>query len=118
MKDLQGRQFVAHHDVRNAIYSASATLSTGTATSLIAGDSGYFLDIIELTAANNSDVAVSVTLTNDGTTIRTVGVPAGSTTQLRFDVPLKQQTKNTPWIVDMGDITGTTVTVEAYLIKK
>lgn len=115
--DRQGRQFIALHDVRGAIVTASASLSSGTAASLIAGDSDYFLDIIELTCANNSNAATTVTLINDGTTIRTFGVPAFSTAQVQFDVPLGQNTKNTPWIVDLPDITGTTISIAARLIK-
>ncbi len=69
-----------------------------------------------MTAANNSTVAASFSLVNDGTTIRTFTVPGG-TSQFQFFVPLQQQTKNTPWLADLEDITGTTVTIGAYLIK-
>lgn len=116
-KDIDGRQFIAMHEVRGAIVSANASLTTGTATSLIAGDSDYFLDIVEMTCANNSAAAVSLTLMNDGTTIRTITIPATDTKHFKFDVPLKQQTKSTTWVADMEDVTGTTVTIDAYLIK-
>lgn len=115
--DLEGRAFIAMHDVRGALVSASASLANGTAATLVAGDTDYFLDIIEMTLGNNSTVAASVVLKNDGTTIRTLSVPANGTVQLTFDAPLRQATKNTPWIADMEDITGTTVSVDAVLIK-
>lgn len=116
--DSQGRQFIAQHDVRGAIVSAIASLSTGTATTLIAGDADYFLDIIEMTFANNSTATAGIDLNNDGTTIRHIDVEAGATVQLSFPAPLKQGKKNLPWIVDMNDITGTTVSIGAQLIRK
>lgn len=120
--DTQGRQFVALHDVRGAIVTANATLSSGTAASLIAGDADYFLDIVEIQFSTGSTAALGtatagVDLINDGTVIRHIDVPEGGTVQLKFDVPLKQITKNTPWNLDMDDLTGTNVSVGATLIK-
>lgn len=117
-EDYEGRGFVALHDVRNAIVSASATLTGGTAATLIAGDSDYFLDIIEVMFSNNSTVSASVSLVNDGTTIRTFQVAAGATSQFKFDCPLRQNTKGLPWIADLEDVTGTSVVVAAEFIKK
>lgn len=108
---------MALHEVRTALESAAATLSTGTATSLRAGDADYFLDLIEVTLSNNSTVGASVAFKVDGTTLKTIQVGAGNTTQLRFDAPLAQPVKGVPWLVDMEDITGTEVTVEATFIK-
>lgn len=109
---------MAFHDVRGALVSAVATLTTGTAGTLINGDADYFLDIVEITMANNSTVAAAVDLKNDGTTVRSISVPANGTVQLTFDAPLRQETKNIPWVLDMEDITGTSVTVGATLIKQ
>lgn len=117
-KDQSGRQFIAHHDVRNSIVSAAATLTTGSAVTLISADADYFLDIVEATFANNSNAAANVLLTNDGTTIRNLQIPAGGSVQLFFDAPLKMNTKNQPWLADMEDITGTTIVIGATLIKK
>jgi hypothetical protein len=116
--DSEGRQFIAHHDVRGALVSASATLTGGTATSLVAGDEAYFLDLIELTLSNNSSSTASVALVQDGTTIRTFSVPAGSCLPLKFDVPVRQNTKGLPWNIDLEDITGTTIVADAVFIKK
>lgn len=118
MKDNRGRHFIAHHDVRSAVVTATASLTTGTASSLIAGDAADFMDIVEVTLSNNSTVAASVTLVNDGTTARTFQVPASNTLSIKYDVPVKQNAKNTPWLADMEDVTGTTVVVDAVLIKK
>jgi hypothetical protein len=116
--DRDNKLMMAFHDIRGAIVSASASVSTGTGTSLIAGDSDKMLDLIEITLSNNSTVAAQVSLTNDGTIIKNLQIPVGGTLPLRFDAPLEQVTKNTPWLVDMEDITGTTVVVNASFIKR
>lgn len=115
--DSVGREFVVMHDVRGALVSAAASLTTGTGVTLLAADADYFLDCVEISLSNNSTVGASVTLTNDGTTIRTVQVPPGNTIQLAFDAPLRQGNKALPWIADLEDITGSTVTVEGTFIK-
>lgn len=121
-RDTQGRTFIAQHDVRGALVSANASLTNSDAslTSLVSGDVDYFLDIIEISLSNASTVGVGVDLGNDGTLLRHFDIPASSTIQLMYDAPLRQQTKNLPWTLDISgsDITGTTVNVAATLIKK
>ena len=109
-------------DVRGATVTAAATLTNGTATSLIAGDADYLLDIVEITFSTGTTVALGtatagIDLINDGTVVRHIDLAEGGPNQLRFDVPLKQLTTNTPWIVDMDDVTGTTVRINATIIK-
>lgn len=121
-EDAQGKLIIVPHTVRNAVFSANATLTTGTAGSLTAGDADYFLDIVEISFSTSSVAAAAtlggqIDLISDGTIVRSFGVPA-SNSQFYYDLPLKQVTKNTPWVVDMSDITGTTVWVGATLIKK
>ena len=121
--DDEGRQFVALHDVRSAIVTASATLSNGTAATFLTGDADYFLDLVEVQFSSGSTLTLGgatagVDLINDGTTVRHIDLPEAGTVQLRFDVPLKQITKNTPWILDLDDVTGTTVKVDGTFIKK
>ena len=121
--DSDGNLLTSHYTVRDGIVTANATLTTGTSTSLIAGDSDYFLDIVEITFANSSTVAlgnavVGVDIINDGTVVRHIDMVDGGTEQLTFVTPLKQIVKNTPWMVDMDDVTGTTVKVGAHLIKR
>src|SRR3990167_1446299 len=104
-EDSYGRQFIAMHDVRGALVSANVTLTNGTGGTLIAGDADYLLDIVEITFATASTAGGAVVdLNNDGTVVRSVGLPAGGM-HLKFDVPLKQITQNTPWVVDMNDVT-------------
>lgn len=112
-----GRLVVTQHEVRSAVYSATASITTGSPTSFIAGDSAYFNDIIEISASNDSTVAAIITLVDDGSRIRTMSIPASATAQLYFDAPLKQGVKGSNWNIDGADITGTTITVDATYIK-
>lgn len=122
--DADGNLLTANFEVRGALVTANATLSNGTATSLIDGDSANFLDIVEMSFACNSSAALGsaafgLDLINDGTVVRHIDLPdGGGTTQLQFNPPLKQVTKNTPWNVDLDDLTGTVVKVGATLIKR
>lgn len=116
--DQQGRVIVAPHDVRGAIFSANVSIANGTPTNFILGDSDYFLDIVEMTFANTSSASMGLDVTNDGTLSRHVEIPANSTIQLQFDVPLKQTSLNTPWNIDGPDVTNSTVQVGGMYIKK
>lgn len=121
--DAEGRLLLTHQELRGSLVSSYVSLTTGTATQLIAGDVDYLLDIVEVTFAHNSFVATGtstaqVSLVSDGTIIETVQVPVGETVQLSYENPLRQLTKNTPWFADMDDITGSTITVKATMMKK
>ena len=122
-EDRDGKQLISLYDVRGAIVTATATLTTGTAGSLVLGDSDYMLDLIEVTAATNSTTVAAgtgptVDLISDGAIITTFGVPLPGSTTINYNAPLEQQTKNTPWNADLNDITGTTVTINARFIKR
>jgi len=104
--------------VRGATVTATATLSTGTIATLLAGDTDYRLDLTEVSFANSSDKAISIVLSDDGTTVKTVNVPLSGSVQLHFDVPYPQNAKNGRWAVDMGDFTNTSVVVDATFIKQ
>lgn len=116
-EDLQGRQIIAQYAMRNAIVTASVTLTNGTNTTLISGDSDYPLDIIEVSFSNDSTVAAQVVLKDDGTTVKTINIPASGTVELNPIIPFKQNAKGGNWSGDMIDVTGTNVTIEATLIK-
>ncbi len=115
--DTSGRRVITLHEVRSALVTAYATVTSGSNTQLDPGDVDYFTDIIEIQLSNNSTVAVGVNLVNDGTKIRHYEIPANSTIEVPYVCPLKQQTKNLPWFIAMSDVTGTTVEVGATLIK-
>lgn len=118
LADDVGRQLIWPYQVRDLAATAQATLSNGASTALLAaGGSGVFHDLMHITMANNSTVAASVTLKDDGTVAKTFQVPASSTIAIDFTYPLLQGTANGGWNADMEDITGTTVTVDATFIK-
>ncbi len=117
-RDTRGRGLLINHELRGGRVTANATLTSGTIASLIAGDTDYFLDIVEVQFSNNSTVGVGVDLGNDGSVSRHVDIPASSTVQLMFVNPHKQGVKNLPWTVQMDDVTGTTVKISATLIKE
>lgn len=121
--DGDGNLMTAHYDVRGGIVTANASLTTGTAASLLSGDSDYLLDLVEITFATASTVALGtatfgIDLINDGTVVRHIDMFDAGTQQFRFDPALPQVTKNTPWNVDMDDVTGTTVKIGAVFIKR
>lgn len=117
LADKLGRPVITPYQIRDLVVTASATLSTGTPTSLLAGSSDVFHDLMEITLANNSSVAATVALTNDGTTVRTFRVGDNKTEVIKFLVGLPSSSTGTIWELDMEDITGTTVEVGATFIK-
>lgn len=117
MEDQLGRQLINPFAARGALVTASVTLTTGTNSTLIAGDAAYPLDILNVSFSNDSTVAAQLTLKDDGTVVKTVSIPASGTVELNPQVPIKQGRAGGNWSADMTDITGTSVTVEAILMK-
>lgn len=113
-----GRQLTRPYQVRDLISTAYATLTTGTKTQLIAGVSGSFLDLLQISCYNNSDAATVVTLTDESTTIRTLPVPANNVTNVNYQIPLKQSATGVAWYVDLPDITGTTIEITAEFAQE
>lgn len=116
--DKVGRAISWPFQVRDLAATAIASLSNGTSTVLLgAGGTGVFHDMVHVTLSNNSTSAVSVALLDDGTTRKTFQIPASNTLSIDFSYPFIQSTANTIWNVDMEDVTGTTVSVDAVFIK-
>lgn len=116
--DDLGRQLTRPYQVRDLITTASASLSTGTKTELLAGVAGSYFDLLQISCYNNSDAATTVTLTDESTTVRTIPVPASNVTHINYQVPLKQSATGVAWYVDLPDITGTTIEVSAEFSKE
>lgn len=116
--DDVGRQLTRPYQARDLINTAYASLTAGTKTSLIAGVSGSFLDLCQITCANNSNAATIVTLTDESTIVRSISVPADGVTHLNFQIPLKQSATGVAWYVDLPDITGTTIEVTAEFTQE
>ena len=111
-------------EVSGAFVTASASLTNGTSATLVSGDSDYYLDLVEIMFSSTSTVALgtanfSIALKNDGSTERTFVMGEGQDViQCTFPAPLRQNAKNTNWVVDMDDVSGTTVNVYATFVKK
>lgn len=107
------------YELRDSLVTAYVQAATGTKTTLLAGDSGFFHDLLEISFANNSTVVVTnLTLSDDGTTVRVVDIPVDSTVQIVEPVPFPQGAKGGNWQVDLEDVTGTTVDVTALFIRR
>ena len=118
MADDIGRQVMVLHQVRDLVETAYVQIASGTPVVLKAGNSGYFLDLVEISFATNSTVAsANVTLKDDGTVVRGVDIPVDDTVQLKFSVPIPQSAKGGDWVVDMEDVTGTILDVSATFIR-
>lgn len=118
MFDDVGRQITVPYQVRDLVTTAYAQVTTGTPTTLLAGVSGVFLDLIEISLATSSTVAsTSVIITDDSTIVRIVDIPASGTVELKFPVPLPQGATGGTWRIDMDDVTGTVLDVGALFIR-
>ena len=117
--DDLGRQIV-RTQVRDLTQSAYAQLTTGTETTLLAGVASTFLDLLWVVGANNSDAAVMVDIRSGtaGSTLLTLQIPANGTAGIAPALPIKQEVVAGTWTADMGDITGTTVSISALFSKE
>ena len=116
--DYSGRLITTPYQVRDMIVTAYVTITTGTPTTLLAGSSEFFYDLLEISCATDSTVAsTNFLLTDDSTTVRGFDIPVSGTVELKFPVPLPQSAKGGTWRVDMEDITGTTLQIGALFIK-
>ena len=123
--DDLGRQIITPYQVRDLISTASAAITTTGYSVLLAGVSGAFLDLIELTGANESTNAVTVTLkdSDGGGTVRTLQIPANDTKSFTFPTPIPQSEASNSWSVQVvdfvndGTTTNGTVTFSALFVR-
>jgi hypothetical protein len=118
--DDVGRQVMRTVQIRDLMATAYATIANGTETTLKSGVAGAFLDLVYIMGSNNSDVAVSVDIRSvtGGNIIMTLQIPASSVAGLSLPVPIPQDNQGNNWTVDMGDITGTTVSLSALFSQE
>lgn len=113
------KQIFHGYELRGLLVTAYVQATTGSPTVLKAGEAGFFLDLLEVSFANNSTaVTTNVTLKDDGTTVRVVDIPVDGTVQIVEPVPFPQGAKGGNWAVDLDDITGTTIDVTALFIRR
>lgn len=119
--DKLGRQLTRPVQARELLTTAYVALSTGSETTLISGVAGSYLDLVMITASNNSTAATQLDIraVTGGNIIHTMYLPA-STGPVGFSpsVPWPQDATGNNWTIDMPDQTGTTVYVSALFSKE
>jgi len=108
------------YDLRDITATAAVTLTNGTETTLLGSTSVTRHNLVHVTASNNSTVAAAVDLrsnTGDSVVI-TLEVPANDTVTVPYHVPYPQEAQEDVWSADMGDITATTISINALFIKE
>lgn len=88
--DKLGRQVVTPYQIRDLLFTANATLTRATETSLIAGNGTNFYDIVTITGANTSGIAqnISIRFGTAGTVIDQLTIPLTGTANKQYTVPL------------------------------
>ena len=118
--DDLGRGITRPVQARDLIATAYTTLINGTETTLKTGVVGAYLDLIYLTGANLSDVAVPVDIRDvtAGNIVTTLIIPPMNTIELHCPVPFPQSATGNDWTADIDDITGTTVYLSALFSQE
>ena len=114
--DDLGRQLIRPVQVRDLLYTANVTKSTGstfgTETTLRAASAGEYLDLIYLMATNDSTVAAAVDIRSvtAGNILLSFTIPTtagGGFVEIVPAVPIPQDASGNNWTIDCADITGT-----------
>lgn len=115
-----GRQIMRPLQVRDLMQTAYATLSNGSETTLLAGASGVFHDMVYIMGANDSGAAVQVDIraATGANKVMTLEIPANGTAGVSLPVPIPQDVAADTWTADMPDITGTNVYISALFSKE
>lgn len=103
--DSAGRQLITLYQVRDLVNSASASPTYGAETTLLAGVSGAFLDLVEISCANTSAQAFTVNLRDatGGGIVKVFSIPTKETKTIQFPVPLPQNVKGDTWTVAIAN---------------
>ena len=115
-----GRTIIRPIQVRGLLQTAYISFSNGTETTLLAGATGIYFDLVYVMATNSSDAAVTVDLRSAtaGGIVTSIRVPANGTAGVSLAVPIPQDIAADTWTADMPDITGTTVTLGALFSRE
>ena len=120
--DDVGRQLTTPYQMRDLVFTATASTATLAEVELFAGAAGSFHDLVEITFANTSGAAINIGLrdTTGGTVMKNFMIPASNTISKDFSVPVPQSIVATAWTIQnvgTGDISNTVVTVSATFIR-
>jgi hypothetical protein len=110
------------HVMRDLRMTAYCAVGDNSETPLLAAESGAYHDLYEIEFLNSSAVALSVNLkhTTGGQIVRTFSLPATSSLQRKYEVPIPQEETATAWTVEFAgtDISNTEVLVHATFVKE
>ena len=109
---------LTRYQTRDLLVTGSASLTGGTKTALATAPTGTYLDLYQFTWTNSSDAATTLTVTDESTSVLVLPLAASSSDTLLFPMPLKQNATGVAWYVDLPDISGTTVTINAVFSKE
>lgn len=115
--DDLGRQLI-RFQARDLFTTATASLTGGTKTALATATTGEYLDLFQIQYSNNSDAATTLTVSDESTTVLTIPVPASKSEVMTFNFPLLQSATGVAWYVDLPDISGTTITINAMFTRE
>lgn len=122
--DDVGRQLIRPVQIRDLLATAYAALVSGsgygTETSLLAGVSGEYHDLVYIMGSNTSSVAVKADIraSTGGTVIMSLEIPANGTAGVSLQVPLPAPFADQTWTVDLPDETGGNVYISALFSKE
>lgn len=88
--DDLGRLITTPYQVRDLLFTANATLTRGTETTVLTGNGLHFYDIVTITGANTSGIAqnIDIRFGTAGTVIDKLTIPVTSTANKQYAVPL------------------------------
>lgn len=102
--DVAGRQVVVMNQVRDLTFHNSATLSSTTETSILAGVASTYHDITQIIATNTSASQVRVDFRDAtaGSVILSISLAPSGGAVIPFAHPLKQTTANNNWTAQLS----------------
>lgn len=122
--DDLGRQLmrpVQVRDLTSTAYVSKTSGSTfGTETTLFAGATNTYHDLIYVLASNDSTAAIGMDIrgTTAGNILMHLEIPANGVVGISTPVPLPAGDVGASWTIDLPDVTGTNVYVSALFSKE
>ena len=108
--------------VRGSVHTAYASTSTGAETTLKSAVAGKYLDLIQVTGANQSDAAIRIDIraVSGGNIMTTLEIPANATAGIACTVPIPQDETGNAWTIqiDGSDISNTVIDVTALFSEE
>ena len=122
MFDDVGRQIMQPMHVRDMIATAYASTATLAAVDLRTAIVGEFLDLVQITAANQTAAAILLDIrdVSAGNVVASLNITASGTETITFPTPYPQGSVGNTWTIQnggSGDISNTVVDVTALFVR-